>query len=167
MTYTLTETPDVIVRDEDQALIPNDPDNVDYQEYLAWLDEGNEPTPYSPPPPSKAQEAAAWLAGGLTVNFTSGAAPLSGRYGVVEPYSHNINAISTSMAFDGNAFPNNAPSVALSDLDGNVKEFDKNSFKLLTRAIRDFVHNTNLYVMEQAASLPDNITSKSISELDA
>ena len=38
-----------ILRDEDQAFIPFDPDNVDYQQYLAWLDEGNEPTPCTPP----------------------------------------------------------------------------------------------------------------------
>ena len=49
MTYTLTETSWAIVRDEDQAHIPADPANVDYQAYLAWLDEGNEPTPYAPP----------------------------------------------------------------------------------------------------------------------
>jgi hypothetical protein len=39
----------VIIRDEDQAFIPFDPDNIDYQAYLAWLDEGNKPTPYKPP----------------------------------------------------------------------------------------------------------------------
>jgi hypothetical protein len=43
MTYTLTNNPEIIVRDEDGAFIPSDPDNVDYQDYLAWLDEGNQP----------------------------------------------------------------------------------------------------------------------------
>jgi hypothetical protein len=38
----------IILRDEDQAFIPFDPDNTDYQAYLAWLDEGNEPTPHAP-----------------------------------------------------------------------------------------------------------------------
>ncbi len=32
-------------RVEDHAVIPFDPANRDYQEYLAWLDEGNEPLP--------------------------------------------------------------------------------------------------------------------------
>jgi hypothetical protein len=39
----------IIQRDEDGAFIPTDPDNMDYQAYLAWLDEGNEPTPTAPP----------------------------------------------------------------------------------------------------------------------
>lgn len=49
MTYTLTEFPYTIIRDEDGAFIPTDPDNLDYQAFLAWLDEGNEPPPYTPP----------------------------------------------------------------------------------------------------------------------
>ena len=53
MTYTLTAQPNIIVRDEDDASIPTDPDNVDYQAYLAWREEGNEPTPYTPPPAAK------------------------------------------------------------------------------------------------------------------
>ena len=36
---------EMIKRDEDGAFIPFDPDNVDYQAYLKWLDEGNEPSP--------------------------------------------------------------------------------------------------------------------------
>lgn len=34
-----------IIRVEDSACIPTDPDNTDYQKYLQWLSEGNEPTP--------------------------------------------------------------------------------------------------------------------------
>jgi len=54
--YTLTAQPDMIRRGDDdgvQSYIPADPDNVDYQAYLAWLDEGNAPTPYTPPPVAK------------------------------------------------------------------------------------------------------------------
>jgi hypothetical protein len=38
-----------IQRDEDGAFIPMDPDNLDCQDYLAWLEEGNTPTPAQHP----------------------------------------------------------------------------------------------------------------------
>jgi hypothetical protein len=35
----------VVQRLSDNAFIPFAPDNTDYQEYLKWLSEGNEPLP--------------------------------------------------------------------------------------------------------------------------
>lgn len=37
-----------IFRLEDQLWIPVDPENKEYQEYLFWLEEGNEPLPPDP-----------------------------------------------------------------------------------------------------------------------
>jgi len=39
------ERTDCIKRKEDQAQIPFDNDNTDYQEYLAWVAAGNTPDP--------------------------------------------------------------------------------------------------------------------------
>ena len=165
MTYTLTAHPNTIVRDEDGAFIPTDPDNVDYQDYLAWVEAGNTPNPHVPPTPTKRQEADAWLAGGLTIQFTS-STTLSSTYPVVEPHNHNINSIATSLAYDGNTFPNGGNAIEIIDMAGEVHLFDKNGFKLLQRAIRDFSHNTNLYAMGVTTSLPSNSVSKSVEELE-
>jgi hypothetical protein len=42
-----------IRRDADGAFIPFDPANRDYQEYQAWLKQGNKPAACAPPPTAK------------------------------------------------------------------------------------------------------------------
>ena len=43
--YLMVERTDMILRLSDNAFIPFDPANTDYQAYLEWLAEGNEPLP--------------------------------------------------------------------------------------------------------------------------
>ena len=43
--YKLTQRQNQVLRVEDNAFIPFDPDNTDYQAYLKWLEEGNTPLP--------------------------------------------------------------------------------------------------------------------------
>ena len=53
MTYKLYNVPDAfkgmvmesIIRIEDGTMIPKDPDNTDYRDYLAWVADGNTPDP--------------------------------------------------------------------------------------------------------------------------
>ena len=54
MIYKLVFNPELnketgILRFSDNAFIPFDPANTDYQEYLQWLAEGNEPLPADEP----------------------------------------------------------------------------------------------------------------------
>ena len=44
--YELTRTPDFVRNRDDAALIPNDPDNADWQRYQKWLADGGTPDPY-------------------------------------------------------------------------------------------------------------------------
>jgi len=45
MIYKLNNFPNQVIRTSDGACIPFDPDNTDYQAYLAWVALGNQPTP--------------------------------------------------------------------------------------------------------------------------
>jgi len=42
---SLTSQVSGVIRLADNAFIPFDPDNTDYQEYLRWLEAGNTPEP--------------------------------------------------------------------------------------------------------------------------
>ncbi|CAB4144591.1 hypothetical protein UFOVP456_51 [uncultured Caudovirales phage] len=49
--YKLIQHNQTVQRLSDNAFIPFDPANTDYQAYLKWLDEGNEPLPADDPAP--------------------------------------------------------------------------------------------------------------------
>ena len=63
MNYKLIYDSTSILRLTDNAFIPADPANTDYQAYLTWLGEGNTPEPADPPSPpdNKALRQAAYV----------------------------------------------------------------------------------------------------------
>jgi len=65
VTYELTETGlgQALRRISDGAIIPTDPENVDYQAFLSWVEEGNNPTlaEPAPDPPSPLGDWGAFL----------------------------------------------------------------------------------------------------------
>jgi hypothetical protein len=68
MTYQLT-TGDTILRLADNAFIPPDPANTDYQAYLEWVAAGNTPEPAPEPEPAPVLTTEQKLeATGLTVD---------------------------------------------------------------------------------------------------
>lgn len=65
--YQLTPT-STILRLADNAFIPPDPANTDYQAYLAWLAKGNTPLPApQPEPPPEPTPAEKLARAGLTI----------------------------------------------------------------------------------------------------
>lgn len=50
--YQFTGDPDTVLRVADGTFIPTDPENADYREYLAWIENGGTPEP-APQPDAK------------------------------------------------------------------------------------------------------------------
>ena len=157
MTYTISANPNVVIREADQAYIPSDPRNTDYQEYQRWIDAGNTPAPYTPTIPARVNEALDHLSKGLTVSSTANSS-LNGTYNVVAPDNLNLTAIVTSMA-NRNGLPFRGTKVAIFDNNNVEHMFAENEVSQFSVAFRDFVHATRLYSQGKAAALPPNVVA--------
>ena len=60
--YRITDDNGSIIRESDNACIPEDYENLDYAEFINWVSEGNTPLPYEPPPVDLKAAARAELA---------------------------------------------------------------------------------------------------------
>ena len=128
MTYTLTNTT-IIIRDADQAHIPADPANSDYQTYQYWLLCGNTPNPYvlpPPPPPTTVQ-----------VNST-GTLSIDGVYAFDAHARSNLMAASLYIQVN-NKFPAGQTSFPWYDSTGTPHLFTSTAlFQQFASAIADY-----------------------------
>ena len=60
--YRITDDNGSIIRESDNACIPEDYENLDYAEFINWVSEGNRPRGYEPPGVDAQAEAKAELA---------------------------------------------------------------------------------------------------------
>ena len=100
MSYTYALTATTTILRSDGAGIPPDPANSDYVQYLLWVAAGNAPTPYTPPAPTPAQQAAAAIAAGITVTSASTPA-INGTYACDPETIADINAEITFILVNG------------------------------------------------------------------
>jgi hypothetical protein len=64
--YKLTNNPNLIIRLSDNATIPADEANSDYQQYLSWVSKGNSPEPL---PSENPEQIIARLEGSLDLHL--------------------------------------------------------------------------------------------------
>ena len=159
--YQLTQDPNTILRTTDYAYIPVDDANIDYQNYLAWVAEGNTVTAYVPPTLTPAQivqnEVAALIAGGLTITSTS-TPSVNGVYSCDDNSVKNLNACETFI-LRNNAFFNGSSTQAWQLLNGSFVEIPSVAiFNAITDAIANFIAQITVYSLSNGAigSLPSN-----------
>ena len=131
--YQLTNST-TIIRTSDSASIPADPNNADYQAYLAWVAAGNTPTPVTV---TIQQSAAALLASGLAITSTSTPA-LNGTYPCDSNATAEIDAQVSSILLNG-VFTNGATSIEWLDVSGAAHAFSVSNFKAFATAVAAFV----------------------------
>jgi hypothetical protein len=124
-----------VQRTADGAFIPNDPRNADWQAYQAWLSEGGEPDPIAGPSPDDL--LAGKLAGGIAITWTGGEV-LSGTYSIDTDSQGQIAGI-IAMIGAGLGLPMDADTLPWPDTDGAPHAFDADQFKILAKAVRDYV----------------------------
>ena len=151
--YNLTETTSLLR--SDGAYIPNDPRNSDYQEYLAWVANGNTATPYTPPAPTLQQQVEQAIAQGIAITSTS-TSSLNGTYGC-DPTSVSFIMAELIAILTFSTFTNGATTLGYVDQAGTSHTFPTTaSFQAFGAAVGKYVGAINAYANGQATSLPSN-----------
>lgn len=136
--YSLTANNNIVVRNSDQVYIPNDPNNVDWQRYEAWLFAGNTPDPYVPPPPSAQQQYGNAIAAGLSITF-SVSTGLSSTYAIDPQTQFNLCAEIVSILTNG-TFGTGQLTRPWPDMAGQYRMFTIEQFKVFASAINFYVN---------------------------
>lgn len=108
-----------------------------------------------PPPPTLAQQAAALLAGTVTVSSTS-TASLNGTYTITAQDQAHINAVVTGILLNG-SFPEGATTYTWPDSSGANHTFPSTTeFKAFATAILNFVSACFAVIKGVSTTLPNN-----------
>jgi hypothetical protein len=154
--YQLVAGFDGVQRTTDFLCISAREDNPQWQEYLAWVAEGNEPDPLPFPSPDELYAAAMGAGIGITC---AGNHTLDGTYPIDEATWGQIAGI-IAMLGAGLGLPNDAPTVPWPDVNGQPHQFSAEAFKLLAKAVRDYMLGLritwNLLQAGQEADWPAN-----------
>jgi hypothetical protein len=132
-TYKLTDNVNPfnaqsVVR-SDGAIIPNDPKNQDWKDYLAWLSALNTPSaapnPITPLPQSVAV-------------VSTGTPSLSGTYSIVSDQTGDMTGVVVGLLLNG-TFPNGGTTYGWPDASLTLHTFTIPQFKLFSSAILTYV----------------------------
>lgn len=140
-----------VIREADGAHIPDNPLNLDWQAYQAWLTAGNTPDAAAPADPVTQRNAL--LAAGIAITSTATPA-LDGTYAVDAGSQAQIAAIVTGINA-GKGFPEGAASVAYPDVTGALHSFSATSdFVNFAAALEAYVYQVNLTAAALEAGQP-------------
>ncbi len=136
--------------------IPSGAAECTVAQYLAaddWTTDGGQIVAYVPPAPTLAQQAAALIAGGLTITST-GTPALNGTYSTDATAQQNIQAVQIYIQANGK-FPGSSGTYPWLDKAGQPHVFPTISeFTAFATAVADFVADLQMIVYTGAGTLP-------------
>jgi hypothetical protein len=146
MTYQLITGSSYVRRIADNATIPNDPNNSDWQAYLAWVADGHTATAAAvvSAPERAAADLATKIAAGLPL-VSTGTSSLNATYAIDNDSATIISGIYAGIK-GADGLPGGGGTFAYADITGTTHNFDEAHFAAFAKAVRDY-----RYALTQAA----------------
>ena len=142
----------VVVSGAQGAWVFTAPNGAVLGPYPVTLTPGNAPY-VAPPAPTLAQQAAALIAGGLTVTST-GTAALDGVYACDAAAQSNLQAVQTYILTNGK-FPGSSGTYPWLDVTGTAHIFPSTTeFEAFASRVADFVADCTLIMLTNSGTLP-------------